>query len=500
VLTSRRDIGIVKALGFTPGQVVASFVAQMLTAALIGCLIAVPLGALASHPLVSASADALGLPAPSQFDPRPLLLVTFCSLLVVAVAATIPALRAGLLRPIEAVTNGATPGASRRSWIGTVTRWLHLPRPVTLGAGDAFARPVRGILTTIAVMIGVTTLVFAFGLNATFRSITDVRAFGTVADITIARFGNYPDVSLMRTLQSEPATKQIIANDFTHLTLPGASSAPVTTLAFRGDSAALGYPLVAGRWFQGPGEVVLGSAVASQAHLHIGQSFTAILAGHPIQLRLVGIYFTFDNFGREAQVDWSTFLEVDPTAQPAEYLVDLQPGANAAAYSLKVAATAPDYLSVSTGSAGPAEASIGILNQVLIVLVAILTAIAVAGVFNTLLLHIRERTRDAATLKTLGMTPVQVVTMVVSSACVFGLLGAVLGVPAGIWLHETLLDVMSAAVGGGEILPRQFTQGVYNPLILPLLALAGIAVAVVGAALPAWMASRTPAATILHAE
>ena len=500
VLTSRRDIGIVKALGFTPGQVVACFVAQMAAAALVGCLLGVPLGALASHPLVSASADALGLPASSQLDPRPLLLVVFCSLLVVAVAATIPALRAGLLRPIEAITPGASPGAGRRSWIGTGARWLHLPRPVTLGAGDAFARPVRGILTTIAVMIGVTTLVFAFGLHATFQSITNVRAFGRAADITVARFGSYPDASLMSTLQSEPNTQQVIAYDFTHLSLPGGSSDPVTTLALRGDSAALAYPLVTGRWLQGPGEVVVGTTFASQAHLHVGDRFTATLAGHSIHLHLVGMYFTFDNFGREAQVDWSTYLEADPSAQPVEYLVDLRPGTNAAAYASQVEATAPDYLSVSTGSAGPAAATIGILNEVLIVLVAILMAIAIAGVFNTLLLHIRERTRDAATLKALGMTPGQVVTMVVASACVLGLLGALLGVPAGIWLHQWLLALMSSAVGGGETLPSQFTEGAYPALSLPLLALAGISVAVVGAALPAWMASRTPAATILHAE
>ena len=48
--------------------------------------------------------------------------------------------------------------------------------------------------------------------------------------------------------------------------------------------------------------------------------------------------------------------------------------------------------------------------------------------------------------------------------------------------------------------PRQFTVGAYAPLALPLLALAGIAVAVLGAALPAWMAARSPAATVLHTE
>jgi putative ABC transport system permease protein len=245
---------------------------------------------------------------------------------------------------------------------------------------------------------------------------------------------------------------------------------------------------------------VAGTAFASEAHLHIGDSVTATLAGRPIQLRLVGIYFTFDNFGHEAQVDWSSYQAVASKAQPSMYLVDLRPGANTRAYAQRVEATAPDYLSVSTNTTGPAAASINILNAVLIVLVAILAAIAVAGVFNTMLLNIRERIRDTATLKAVGMTPGQVILMVVSSACVLGLLGAVVGIPVGIWLHQVLLTLMSSSVGAQEALPNQFYQGGYSPLQLPLLALAGIAVAVVGAVLPAWMAARSPASAVLHAE
>jgi putative ABC transport system permease protein len=499
VLTSRRDIGVVKALGFTPGQVVATFVGQMLLAALVGCLVGVPLGGLASRPLVSSSADALGLPAPMQVDWLALLLVTLCSLLVVAVAAAIPALRAGMLRPVEAITSNSTVSTPRRSVVGAVALRLHLPRPVSLGAGDAFARPVRGLLTTIAVMIGVATLVFAFGLRSTFQSITNTRAFGTIADTTVSRFGNYPDATLMSTLQAQPETRQIIALDYTSISVPGITT-PVTTLAWRGDSAALGYPLVSGRWLAGPGELVVGTALTSDAHLHIGDSVEAILGGHPIQLRVVGIYFTFDNFGREAQVDWSTYQEVSSQAQPSLYLVDLQAGANTGAFARQVEATAPDYLSVSTNTTGPAAASISILNTVLIALVAILAAIAIAGVFNTLLLNIRERVRDTATLKAVGMTPGQIILMVVTSACVLGLLGAVVGIPVGVWLHGALLAVMTSAVASQDGLPGQLTQGGYSPLQLPLLALAGIGVAVLGAILPAWMASHAPAANVLHAE
>src|SRR5260370_34653001 len=107
VLTSQRDIGIIKALGFTPGQVVVTFVGLMLVSALVGCAVGVPLGVLGSRPLVSSSAEAIGLPAPSGLDPLAPLLATLGGLLVVAVAAALAALRAALRRPVDALPRAA---------------------------------------------------------------------------------------------------------------------------------------------------------------------------------------------------------------------------------------------------------------------------------------------------------------------------------------------------------------------------------------------------------
>jgi putative ABC transport system permease protein len=497
VLTSQRDIGVVRALGFTPGQVVASFVGLMLVPALVGCAVGAPLGVLGSRPLVNSSADALGLPASSGVDLAAPLLATLGALLVVALAAALPALRAGLLRPVDAITQSATPARRRRSWIGALAQALRLPRPASLGASDAFARPVRGLLTTLAVVIGVATLVFALGLHATFQQIESNRALSGVADVTISRYGSYPDSQLAATLAAQPETRRVTSYNFLFLSAPQLNS-PVVCLAIRGDSGSLGYPILAGRWLQGPGEIVGGPAFLKEAHLAVGDTFTTTINGRQVQLHLVGEYFSFDNFGRVAAIDWSTYLEADPAAQPASYLVDLQPGANAAAYAQRVAETAPDFLNVTTSAVSGATPIFNILDAVMAALVAILAVIAVAGVFNTLLLTSYERVRDTATLKALGMTPGQVIGMVAASACVLGIVGGIVGVPVGIWLHDALLAVMGPAVG--ETLPSQITQGAYDPVILPLLALAGVVVAVIGAALPAWLAARAPVVETLRAE
>jgi putative ABC transport system permease protein len=494
VIASYRDIGVIKALGFTPGQVLLSFVGQMLIPALIGCIVGATLGEVGSAPLLASSEEALGLSGASTVTVVPAIMATLGALAVVVVAATIPALRGGMLRPVIALSRNAAPNSQRHNRLGQLMQWLHLPRIFSLGAGDAFARPIRGLLTVLAIVIGVATLTFAFGLhNSLIRLATEP---GLNPDETITRFGAYPDTQVMQALRADPDTENIVAFTFARVTVPGLSN-PVSAIPMRGDSAKLGYQILQGRWFSGPGEAVGGSAFVHEAHLKVGDTFTASVNNHTVPLRLVGVYFDTDNFGRVLRFDWASFLAVNPTEQPTTYLVTLHPSADLKAYARRITATSPDFLS-SVPRTSMLSPILSTLDSVLLVLVIVLVIIALVGVFNTVLLSTRERIRDTATLKSLGMTPTQVVGMVVASAVVIGVIGGALGLPLGVWLHQALLTLMGSIVN--DPISPGLARGGYTAVNLPLLALAGVLVAVAGAALPAWIAARQPVVEVLRAE
>jgi putative ABC transport system permease protein len=497
VLASYREIGIIKALGFTPGQVVLTFVGQMLIPTLAGCIIGAPIGVLGSIPILNSSYQALNLPATTLVSPLLALFTTIGILVVVSLFATFPALRAGLLKPVAAITKGTAPGPQRRSLLSALLQRLHLPRPLSVGAGDAFARPLRGLLTALAVLIAVATLTFAFGLQSSFQKVTAIPGFFARPDVSITRYGAYPDSTLMQTLQAQPETARVVTYTFDSAIVSGLSS-PVSAEPMRGSSAADGYLVSQGRWFSGPGEAVGGLAFVQEAHLKVGDRLIATVNNHPLQLRLVGIYYDVVNFGRDLRFDWSSYLEANPTVQPTFYSLTLRPGADFQAYAQRVSASAPDFLSVQPRPAGTPP-FVALANAIILVLALVLAVIAVAGVFNTVLLNTRERTQDIATLKALGMSPGQVVGMVVSSACVLGLLGGILGIPLGIWLHRTLLDLTTSAIG--DPLPAAFYQGAFDNLaILALLALGGIVAALLGGALPARSAARRSVVEVLRAE
>jgi putative ABC transport system permease protein len=112
-------------------------------------------------------------------------------------------------------------------------------------------------------------------------------------------------------------------------------------------------------------------------------------------------------------------------------------------------------------------------------------------------LDVRDRVHDIGIHKALGMTPRQTLTAVLSSVVAIGLVGGLVGVPAGVVLHGILLPAM--AQGAGVELPTVVLT-VYEPVLLTTFVLGGLVLAVAGALLPAGWAARTRTATALRTE
>ncbi len=494
VLASYREIGIVKALGFTPRQVVGAFLLTMLIPALLAGLIAIPVGALASKPLLDQAAAAMSLPAPSPVVPGVDLLALIIGLGIVAAAATVPAWRAGRLSAVAAITSGTAPSGRWSTSLHGRIGWWRLPRSLVIGIGDAFARPVRGGLTAVAILVGVATLVFATGLYAAIIKFNDLfsPASGGGYQVTVSRFGGYSDAETLRQLQGRPETAAVIGHKEVEGEIPGQPD-PISLSVFRGDSARLGYQLAEGRWLAGPGEAVIGS-VFNPNHWVVGQTINLRVGGKLLQLRIVGSCYCF----LVAAMDWASYSVALPEAEPADYLVQLRPGTDANAYVRQVSASEPDFLFPQVNQSNNGGGIEGILDGMVAALALILGVIAGLGVFNALLLTMRERARDIAVLKTLGMTPRQVSTMVTASAVALGAAGALLGVPAGVVLYNYLIEAM-AHVSNFNVSTSVIIAEI-NPMQLVAVGVAGVLVAILGASLPARWAARTSVVNVLNLE
>jgi putative ABC transport system permease protein len=178
----------------------------------------------------------------------------------------------------------------------------------------------------------------------------------------------------------------------------------------------------------------------------------------------------------------------------AQYDVGLRPGTNPNTYVHALGDKLGSHYGVSINQNGGGAAIAIALAGTLTLLLSIAAGL---GVLNTVVLQTRERVHDLGVFKAVGMTPRQTVAMVLCSVAGIGLLAGVLAVSAGMIVHRYVIPAMAGA--GGLGVPASLLD-VYGAAELVALALAGLAIALAGALLPAGWAAQSRTASALRAE
>lgn len=494
VVSGYRDIGVYKTIGFTPRQVVNVFVATMAVPAAVGTVIGIPIGNLIGQPLFDKAFSSLG----GQQAISPLVDIG-CLLgvpLLVALAAFIPARKAAAMSANTAISAGSAPQQGRGLKIQRKLAGSRLPRPVSMGLGLPFARPARSALTLAAVLLGVTTVVFANGLA---RAMTGVSAasdrIGAVAyDINSGPGGPttaHPDATtLENTIRATPGVDGVagVAGDLVGV---AGMTTGIEAEFYEGDSAKMGFAIVKGHWLTGPHQIVTPARFLNRHHLSLGQTLTITLQGNTTRATIVGEVVT----GGDSMLiaDWTTLQDLDPTRQPGAFEVHAATSTNRQALTASLRTAAQSW-QVTPRDYGDPNAGLRIFSTVITL---VLSLVAALGVFNTVLLNTRERRRDLGMLKSVGMTPRQVITMIVTSMTLLGLLGGAIGLPIGYLLYQVVVPLMEHAQGMD--LPASLTH-VYSAPLLSLLFLAGVGIAVIGAFVPARSAARLSISEVLRSE
>ncbi|GAA4725350.1 ABC transporter permease [Phytohabitans rumicis] len=512
VVAGYRIIGVLKSLGFTPRQVVAVYAGQVLAPALVGCLLGVPLGNALAMPLLGEAQEAYGAEASAILPPWVNVTVVLVLLALVGAAAVAPAWRAGGLAAVQAISVGRAPRNGRGYHARRALARTRLPRPVSFGLGTPFARPARSVATLLAVLVGAITVVFAVGLTSSLNRVVD--AFGRSAQVPIAvgmsgvvEFGGpmkspasgespRADPATVRAaIEAQPGTAKVMPVRTVQVPLAGVEE-PIAVIGYGADASWLGFELVSGRWYAGADEVVAGSHLLRVTGRSVGDTLTVTSGVGQRRLRVVGQVFARENGGFALYGADSVLTGLTTETRPDSFEVGLKPGTDATSYANKLA-EALEGQSVHVEVRDEEFSSLAIMRALVATLTLVLAVVAALGVFNTAVLNTRERTHEIGVLKSVGMTPRQVRTMVIASVAGIGLVAGLIAVPLGYALHGVVLPVMGDAAQTD--LPRSVLD-VYHPGPLAVLALAGVLLAVVGAMVPAGWAARSGVATALRSE
>jgi putative ABC transport system permease protein len=381
-------------------------------------------------------------------------------------------------------------------------------------------RPVRALLTGIAIILGVAMISGTYVLTDTINSgfdtifsqsyknadvvITGKAAFDTANGTTVeappmpeqllTKIQQLPDVSLAAGSVTTDSLK-LIGQDGKVISSGGAP-----TLGFSVTPAGQPFnptKLTEGSWPHGPDEIVIDKATASKNNFAVGDHVGVQAFGPAERLLITGIAEFPD-----VSVGGATFAILDqPAAQKLFHKVgqldairvQSKPGVKEQDLVSQIQPLLGPTQQVRSGTEQAKEdqdqagSFISFLRYALLAFAGISLFVGAFVIANTLSITIAQRMREFATLRTLGASRRQVLWSVVIEAFVIGLVGSVIGLFLGLGLAK-LLNWLFVKIGID--LPHGSTVFATRTVVVSLLV--GTLVTLFASIRPARRATRVP--------
>ncbi|MGD0165846.1 MAG: FtsX-like permease family protein [Gaiellaceae bacterium] len=384
-------------------------------------------------------------------------------------------------------------------------------------------RKLRSSLTAIAIVLGVAmisgTYVLTDTINSSFSSLYQQIYKGTDAYITgksvvknqmsgVGITPSFPE-SLLAKVKAVPGVKAAVGGVTTSATSSVSVVGKNGKVIANGGAPNIGVSvdnsvpelrtvtLVSGTW-PNAGEVVIDQGTAKKSGYKVGDRIGILAPSGPVRkMRLSGII----KFGKSNAILGATLAGFDlKTAQQLlneqgklDYIsVVAKPGFSPEQLVKSLRPVLPASVMVRTGSqeasqqSADTSRSISAIQYFLLAFAGIALFVGIFVIINTLSITVAQRTREFATLRTLGGSRIQVLLSIVMEALIVGAIASITGLFLGFGLAEGLMKLFKHL---GLELPNAF---VIEPRTVWVALGVGIVVTLIASIRPALRATRVP--------
>jgi putative ABC transport system permease protein len=386
-------------------------------------------------------------------------------------------------------------------------------------------RKLRAVLTAFAIILGVAMVSGTFVLTDTIQNafngiftesyqqtdavisgkqLVDFSASGkaTVPVGLLDEVEGLPGVEAaagqILDLQTEANSAQLIGKD--GKAIGGTGGGPTFGMGLDSSQPRFNpFKLATGKWPSGSGQVAIDAGTADKEHLAVGDTIGVAALGPARQYTISGVV----RFGSVDSIGGATMAVFDvPTAQALfkkqdrfdSISVAAKPGTSAEELAQEIRPLLPQSVEVQTGDeqaaadAKDTNQGLKFVRRFLLAFGGIALFVGAFVIFNTLSITVAQRTREFATLRTLGASRRQVLRAVLLEGFVIGLIASVVGLLVGLGLAKGLNALF---VAFGIDLPQAGTVLARRTVIDSLLV--GTCVTVLASIVPALRATRVPA-------
>ncbi|MFE9388700.1 FtsX-like permease family protein [Streptomyces sp. NPDC006784] len=476
-----RDIAILKAIGFTPGQLIRTFFLEHAALGLLG----VACGALLTEALGPRMPGRLGeamrlwqaLPAHAWVP----LAIPLGALLLITGTTALAAWRVGRVPPVP-VARPANPSVRRMP--GTVRRalGLRLPPALVLGWRGAFQSRARSCAAVARLAVPLLLITIVLGAWTTLDRLEHhPEKVGVPAALTV-RGDNLDDAAVARMRAERPEVTAAYPGAEAKALVPGQTS----TITLRGlgmDQDPYPLTIADGRAPHRSHEAVAGQGLLDLLEVRVGDWVRVTVGGRPQVLHLVGRSIEPEEDGRVISTTLDTLRAGGAAPHPGFYHLVLDQDADPAAVAAALASEAEGRVDVRE-IPNPVRELLPV-HGVLGGLVTVLALIGLAELSTTITAGVRDRRRDLLALRAIGLTPRQIIAVIVAGTSFTALAAALVGTAAGVLVSGWLIDLQGRSSGIGAGIAQH-----PPPAVLLLLVAAVVTGAVAVSLLPASRAVR----------
>lgn len=503
-----RELALLRAIGATRAQVRAAVLAEAILIGLVGATIglgvgyALVWGILGLMRLVGID---LGTAVPNM-SWQAVAVSYAVGIVTTLVAAALPARKASLTRPVEAMAAAQQDGPEQiggAPMVGVAmielgvaalvcAMWLDVPQPLwwagggatlllvglvlaavvvgapviaAFGAGyrrlfgevgklarlNAVRQPRRTAATAATLMIGLALVATVAILAAsTTTSIRERLTADQRGDFTISPVAYQPfDAGVADEVRAIAGVADVY-EFYRGVTRLGEETVELSGASAEGLTRASSLEFIAGTLADDGGAppAVVSQDLAESRDLTLGGLIRLPLpAGGTVELLVTGIHAGGTGLPLgDLIVDLDTYAQLGDPSMVQRLVVFTEDGADEAAVREGLAAATEDLPTVAVADVEEfIDARIGRFSQLFSILYALLglaVLISVLGIVNTLGLSVLERTREVGLLRAVGITRPQLRRMVTLESVMVATLGAVLGVLLGVAFGAVLVTLL----------------------------------------------------------
>ena len=256
--------------------------------------------------------------------------------------------------------------------------------------------------------------------------------------------------------------------------------------------------LKTGEWAEGPEQVVIDAGTAAKEHYEIGDTVTVSTRGDKHDYRLTGTvsFGGVDSLGFASIAAWDVKTAqrlLDREGRFDAISIVAKDGTSSAELARAVRPLVAGNLEVNESAEQAKEDSkelnkgLDMIRMFLLGFGGIALLVGAFVIFNTLSITVAQRTREFATLRTLGASRKQVMRSVVLEGLVIGLLASLIGLVLGFGIAKGMVALFSAL---GVDLPEASTVVATHTITVSILL--GTIITLIASILPAKRATRVP--------